>query len=280
MMAGTAEMPHGELVGSYRLEGLLGEGGMGSVYRATSGDGEVVAVKVTKEKLASDDVFRRRFDREARAATEVEHPRVVPVLDVGEHEGRPFMVQRYMPGGSLSERIERQGPLGAADVGVICREVADGLDALHEAGIIHRDLKPHNILLDEDGSAYLSDFGLAKHAEASVLTKPGQALGSMDYMAPEQIRGEDVGPPTDVYGFACVIFECVAGTPPFAGEQGMKVLHAHLGAEPSDPTAGREDVPAELGFAITRALAKDPSERPQTATAFARMVRLAAGSGD
>src|SRR5687768_6985154 len=278
-MAGTSEMPHGELVGSYRLETLLGEGGMGSVYRATSADGETVAVKVTKEKLARDDVFRRRFDREARAATEVEHPRVVPVLDVGEHDGRPFMVQRYMPGGSLSDMIERQGPLDAGDVGVICREVADGLDALHEAGIVHRDLKPHNILLDDAGSAHLSDFGLAKHLEASVLTKPGQALGSMDYMAPEQIRGEDVGPATDIYGFACVIFECIAGTPPFASEKGMRVLHAHLGSEPADPTQGREDVPPELGFAITTGLAKDPAERPQTATAFARMVRLAAGSG-
>jgi serine/threonine-protein kinase len=277
-MAGTSEMPAGELVGSYRLEYLLGEGGMGSVYKATSAEGEVVAVKLTKEKLANDDVFRRRFDREARAATEVEHPRVVPVLDVGEHEGRPFMVQRYMPGGSLNDRIERQGPLDPADVGVVCREVADGLDALHEAGIIHRDLKPHNILLDEEGSAYLSDFGLAKHAEASVLTKPGQALGSMDYMAPEQIRGGEVSPATDIYGFACVMFECVAGAPPFASEKGMKVLHAHLGNDPPDPAAAREDVPAELGFAITKALAKDPEERPQTATAFARMVRLAAGS--
>jgi len=277
-MAETSEMPQGELVGSYRLENLLGEGGMGSVYRATTAGGETVALKVTKEKLARDDVFRRRFDREARAATEVEHPRVVPVLDVGEHEGRPFMVQRYMPGGSLSDLIERRGPLEPGDVGVICREVADGLDALHEAGIVHRDLKPHNILLDAEGSAHISDFGLAKHLEASVLTKPGQALGSMDYMAPEQIRGEDVGPATDIYGFACVMFECVAGTPPFAGEKGMRVLHAHLGTEPSDPADAREDVPAELGFAITRGLAKDPGERPQTATAFARMVRLAAGS--
>jgi serine/threonine-protein kinase len=272
-------MPHGELVGSYRLEDLLGEGGMGSVYRATDAEGQTVAVKVTKEKLARDDVFRRRFEREARSATEVEHPRVVPVLDVGEHEGRPFMVQRYMPGGSLNDLIERQGPLDAETIGVITREVADGLDALHESGIVHRDLKPHNILLDEEGSAHLSDFGLAKHLEASVLTKPGQALGSMDYMAPEQIRGEDVGPATDIYGFACVVFECVAGTPPFASEKGMKVLHAHLGAEPPDPTDTREDVSAELGFAISKGLAKDPAERPQTATAFARMVRMAAGSG-
>jgi serine/threonine-protein kinase len=156
-------------------------------------------------------------------------------------------------------------------------EVAKGLGALHTEQLVHRDLKPANILLDESGRAYITDFGLAKDRDASALTEPGQAVGSMDYMAPEQIRGEEVTGRTDVYALGCVMCECLRGTPPFADRQGMRILWAHLQEEPPDPAADRDDVPADVSWAILRALEKEPDKRPQTATAYAHMVRVAAG---
>ena len=160
----------------------------------------------------------------------------------------------------------------------ICTQVAAGLDAIHENGLIHRDLKPGNILMDERGTPYIADFGLAKdhQSEGTVLTRPGQALGSMDYMAPEQIRGEEVTAQSDVYGLGCVMFECMCGRPPFADRDGMRILWAHLQEDPPDPCAARPDVPADVSWALTRALEKEPEKRPPTATAYASMVRIAA----
>jgi serine/threonine protein kinase len=266
----------GSMVGPYRVEEMLGEGGMGVVYRALAPDGQTVALKLVKGEIAKDDVFRRRFDREARTAARVGHPNVVPVIDTGEQDGIPWMAQQFITGGSLERRIEHDGPLPLAFVLDICTQVADGLDAMHSHGLIHRDVKPGNILLDEADKAYITDFGLMKDREASVLTRPGQALGSMDYMAPEQIRGEDVTARSDVYSLGCVMCECLSGKPPFADRQGMRILWAHLQEEPPDPLAARDDVPADVSWAILRALEKEPPMRPPTATAYAHMVRIAA----
>jgi serine/threonine-protein kinase len=161
----------------------------------------------------------------------------------------------------------------------ITTAVASGLDALHTEGLIHRDVKPANILLGDDGTPFIADFGLAKDRDASVLTQAGQALGSMDYMAPEQIRGEEVSAQTDVYALGCVLFECLSGKPPFADRQGMRILWAHLQEDPPDPLADRDDCPADVTWALTKALAKEPEDRPPTATAYAGMVRIAAGGG-
>jgi serine/threonine protein kinase len=275
-MRAAAEPRTGESVGPYRVEELLGEGGMGRVYRAIGPTGDPVALKLVKAELAKDDVFRRRFDREARAAARVEHRHVVPVLDTGEHHGVPYLAQRFIDGGSLGEKIEREGRLSIEDTVGLCTAVATGLDALHAEGLVHRDVKPANILLDEHGEAYITDFGLAKDRDASVLTRPGQALGSIDYMAPEQIRGEDVTAQTDVYALGCVMFECVSGKPPFSDRQGMRILWAHLQEDPPELGADRADVPSDLSWAITRALEKEPDKRPPTATAYAHMVRIAA----
>jgi serine/threonine-protein kinase len=267
----------GTRIGGYAVDSLLGVGGMGQVYGATAPDGTRVALKLVKEDLARDEIFRRRFDREARIAQTVEHPQVVPVVDTGEHDGLPYMAQAFVQGGSLEQKLKRDGPLDMATAARICEQVAAGLEALAAAGIFHRDVKPANILLDEQGQAFITDFGLAKDSQGSVLTMPGQALGSMDYMAPEQIRGEQVTAATDIYALGCVMYECMCGHPPFADRQGMRVLWAHLQDEPSDPCPDRSDVTPQFVRAMMAALAKDPAERPASAGAYARSLREAAG---
>ncbi len=266
----------GAYVGPYRIESELGVGGMGRVYKAQGPDGQLVALKMVKADLASDTVFRKRFEREARIATQVTHRHVVPVLDTGEHEGIPYLTQRYVGSGSLADRLE-QGPLDVPTALRICAETAAGLDALCEHGLVHRDVKPGNVLLDEHDTAYITDFGLAKDSQGSVLTRPGQALGSLDYMAPEQIRGEAVAGSADVYALACVMVECLTGIPPFGDRQGMRILWAHLQDDPPDPSVKHPELPSELGAVIVRAMQKEPQARPQTAGEFARLAKQAAG---
>jgi serine/threonine-protein kinase len=268
----------GTTIGPYRIDAVLGHGGMGRVYRATSADGVEVALKIVKADLASDQIFRRRFDREARIARDVRHPHVVPLLDVGEHEGIPFLAEQLIGGRALERQLRDEGTVALAETVRICLEVASGLDALHAAGIIHRDVKPGNILIDPHGKAWITDFGLAKDTQGSVLTRPGQALGSLDYMAPEQIRAEQVSAATDVYALGCVMCECLTGSPPFADRRGMHVLWAHLQDDPPDPCGGRSDVPREVGATILRALEKNAARRPQSAGEFARLLEAAAAS--
>ena len=189
----------------------------------------------------------------------------------------PYMAQPFINGGSLQERLEREGELELEDAVTLCLHVAKGLGALHAHGLVHRDLKPANILLDERGCAFVADFGLAKDPQASLITQPGQAVGSLDYMAPEQIRGEEVSPAADVYSLGCVMLECLCGQPPFADREGIQVLWAHLRDDPPDPCAGRSNVPKDVSWAVLCALEKDPAKRPPTATAYARMVQAAAG---
>jgi serine/threonine protein kinase len=267
----------GKSVGSYRIEAVLGVGGMGRVYRAIGPDGEPVALKLVRSDIAEDSIFRQRFEREARIAQQVKNPHVVPVLDTGEHEGVPYLSQRFIEGGSLEQKLKREGRLDVPTALAICAQVADGLDALFAGGMVHRDVKPANVLLDTDGTALITDFGLAKDSQGTNLTRPGQALGSMDYMSPEQIRGEEVTAATDVYALGCVICECLSGATPFADRQGMRVLWAQLQDEPPDPTTGLAGVAPELGPAILRALEKDIAKRPQSAGEYARLLYEAAG---
>jgi serine/threonine-protein kinase len=268
----------GSQIGDYSVDELLGEGGMGKVYTATGPDGGRVALKLVKDDYARDETFRRRFYREARIAQTVKHPNVVPVLDTGEHEGLPYMAQGFIPGGSLDDKLKRDGPLDVQTAVRVCTDVAAGLEALWDAGMVHRDVKPANILLDESGRGYITDFGLAKDTQGSLLTLPGQALGSMDYMAPEQIRGEPVTAATDIYALGCVMYECMCGRPPFAEVQGMRILWAHLQDAPPDPRSVRADIPEEFSRTLLVALEKDAAKRPQTAGEYARMLAAAAGT--
>jgi len=267
----------GTRFGDYQIESLLGVGGMGKVYRAAAGDGTPVALKLVKQDLARDETFRRRFRREARIAQTVRNPHVVAVRDTGEHDGLPYLAAELIEGTALDRRLELEVRLDVATTVRICAQVADGLQALWEAGMVHRDVKPANILLDMGGTAYITDFGLVKDSQGSVLTRPGQPLGSMDYMSPEQIRGEQVTGAADIYSLGCVVFECVWGRPPFAEHEGMRVLWAHLQDEPPDPSGERADVPAEFNRALRQALRKQPGERPRTTVEYARSLSQAAG---
>jgi serine/threonine-protein kinase len=267
----------GSLIAGYRIDSLIAVGGMGKVYRATAGDGTLVALKLVKEDLAKDETFRRRFRREARIAQTVRHPHVVSVRDTGEYDGLPYLAAQFIEGLTLHQKLTQEGQLDLATTLGICAHVADGLQALWESGMVHRDVKPENILLDLAGSAYITDFGLAKDSQGSVLTRPGQALGSMDYMAPEQIRGEPVTGATDTYSLGCVIFECVHGSPPFGDREGMNILWGHLQDEPPDPAKSRTDISPAFSQALKAALRKEPAERPSTSVEYARSLSQAAG---
>ncbi|HJP65608.1 MAG TPA: serine/threonine-protein kinase [Actinomycetota bacterium] len=266
----------GDVLGSYRIDAVLGEGAVGRVFRATrSSDGLIVALKVLKATLAVDETFRRRFAHEARAAQEVQDRHLVPILEAGEDEGRSFLAVAFIDGPTLDARLAA-GPMSSEEIVRTAGGIASGLDALHAAGLVHRDIKPANVMLTADGAAMLTDFGLAKGPAYTVLTRPGQVVGTLDYLAPELIKGQAATPATDRYAMGCVVYECVAGHPPFAGKGVLEIGMAHLDEEPSDPLAERPDLPPGLAWAVTQALAKEPDERPPTAKAYANMLSVAA----
>jgi serine/threonine protein kinase len=268
----------GDSLGPYKITRVIGRGRMGIVFEGTADGADPVALKVVTTELSQDEVFLRRFRREVKAAQKIDHPNVVPVLAHGEEGGLPYLVQRLIPGGSLADRLIASGPLALASAVQMLGAAAGGIDALHAAGLVHRDIKAANILLEGD-TPYVSDFGLAKDSQASNLTRPGQALGSLDYMSPEQIRGEDVSPATDIYALGCVMFECLTGTPPFGGRPSMRVLFAHLQEPPPDLSTQRSDITAATARAITRALEKEPEDRPASAAEYVSGVARAAGVG-
>jgi serine/threonine-protein kinase len=274
------ELGAGDSLGPYRIDALLGEGGMGAVFRATRTDtGELVALKVVKLELAADRLYQQRFLHEARAAAEIHHEHLVNVLDVGEAEGRQYLAMPLVEGRTLEDRIAAEGPLPLDDIVRLAKEVGAGLDALHAAEVIHRDIKPSNIILSTNGSAALTDFGLAKGTGYSRLTQPGQIVGTLDYLAPERIRGEDATPLSDIYALGCVVFEAVSGNAPFGHKSIMQVAFAHLEETPPDPCAERADAPAGFSDAVLTALAKVPPTRPASAGAYAGALEDAARAG-
>ena len=270
------ELESGDQFGGYHLESLLGEGAMGIVFRAVrNGAGSVVALKVLKRELSEDDVFKQRFGQEARAAAEVEHPNLVPILESGEADGRPYLAVRFAEGGTLEERLQSDGPLGLEQTLRLAGQLAAGLGAFHDAGLVHRDMKASNIVFDAEGNGMLTDFGLARGPAYTVLTRPGQVVGTLEYLAPELFRGERATPASDVYALGCTVYECLTGKTPFGDKSLFEIGLAHLEAEPADPSLARPEVGAELGRSVLAALEKDPARRPQSAGAYTGLLASA-----
>jgi tRNA A-37 threonylcarbamoyl transferase component Bud32 len=265
-----------ELAG-YRIEALLGRGGMSVVYLAE--DLRLkrrVALKLLAARLAEDESFRDRFLRESELAASIDHPGIIPIYEAGTAEDVLFIAMRYVEGRDLKERLER-GRLDPADAIGILAQVASALDAAHARGLVHRDVKPSNVLLDTgarpDGSdhVYLADFGLTKRvSEKTGVGVDGQLMGTIDYVAPEQIAGEGIDGRADVYSLGCVFYECLVGQPPFRRDSDLAVVFAHLEAEAPAPSALRTELPAALDAVIARALAKEPEQRYPSCREFAR----------
>jgi YVTN family beta-propeller protein len=252
----SVALDSGSSFAGYQIQSVVGRGGMGVVYRATDLSLQrPVALKLVAPELAEDELFRRRFLKEPRLAASLDHPNVVPIYEAGEHDGQLYLAMRFVDGSDMRTLLRREGGLGAERALDILAQVAGALDAAHRRGLVHRDVKPANVLVDEDGHAYLTDFGVTKQLGGNT-TETGQIVGTLDYVAPEQIRGEDVDARADGYALACVLYECLAGRPPFHRTTEAETLWAHM-QEPPPPLPG---FPA-LDRVMVKALAKDPGDR-------------------
>ena len=260
----------GTRVGVYQIESVLGEGGMGTVYRALDTKlNRPVAIKVLSDELA-DASARRRFQREAQMASSLNHPHILTVHDAGEFEGRQYLVTEFVDGGTLKDWARAQ-KRSWREVVELLIGVADGLGTAHAAGILHRDIKPHNVLVTKSGYAKLADFGLAKLEPPSpegetrtlseVMTRPGFIVGTIAYMSPEQASGTRTDARSDVFGFGVLLYEMIAGRKPFIGRSDLEVLQSIINAKP-EPLG--DDIPAAVRGVIEKALEKDPAERYQT----------------
>ncbi len=271
----TSLEPGQVLAQRYRIQRLLGKGGMGAVYLADDEVlGELVALKVISSAWAADEAAMvTRFRREAAAARKVSSPQVIRIHDLGEaRPGLLYLSMEYFAGRTLAEVIAQRGIVSLKDVQDILQQIAVGLDAAHNAGVIHRDLKPSNVLVGERGAVKLIDFGLATMAAGDGLTATGAILGTPHYMAPEQVRGKPVDARSDLYALGALAYHLVCGRPPFAGDNPIAIGFAHLSEVPPSPREIRKDVPAPLEKAILTALAKAPDERPQSAKAFIELA--------
>jgi len=283
-------LPRGLAIGSvlagYRCEQEIGRGGMAVVYRAydTRLDRQV-ALKVLAPDLARDELFRARFIQESRIAAATEHPHIIPVFNAGEADGVLYLAMRYVPDGDVRSLIDRLGPLPVARATALIGQAASALDAAHARGLVHRDVKPTNMLLELSRTSrpdhlYLSDFGLAKPSTAvSGLTMTGQFFGTVDYVAPEQIRSQPLDGRTDQYALACASFEMLCGSPPFKRENGMAVISAQLSEPPPRLSERRPDLPPAVDQVLARALAKAQADRYEHCTDFAEALTAAARSG-
>ncbi|MFI5120411.1 MAG: serine/threonine-protein kinase [Thermoanaerobaculia bacterium] len=270
----------GRSLGRYRLEELLGQGGMAEVLRATDTKlGRTVAVKVILATHAVKGDFLERFLREARMVASLEHPNILPVYDFGEDNGVPFLVMPYLSGGTLRERLKAgAAPLALASAWI--GQLADALDAAHAAGVLHRDVKPANVLVGKHDRLFLADFGIAKMLESeSGLTATGVVVGTPIYMAPEQAQGRPATPATDRYALAVVAYEILCGRPPFAGDNVLSLMHQHVSSPPPPLSERIGGLPAGLDAVLAQALAKDPAERPPTCRALADAVAAFAPAG-
>src|SRR5688572_30973726 len=274
----TPSIPHmesGTILGGYRIDSVAGQGGMGVVYRATQlGLDRPVALKVIAVELANNLDFRNRFKSEAQLAASIDHPNVVPVFEAGEADGVLYLAMRYVEGTDLRSLVDRDGRLAPERAVRIIWQVGGALDAAHRRGLVHRDVKPPNVLIANEGEehAYLTDFGLTKHAEAASagFTRTGHFVGTPDFAAPEQIRGEHADARADVYALGAVLFHALTGRVPFPRDSELAKMYAHLNdpAPAASPLA--PGIPAVLDTVIGTAMAKQPEERYASAGDLAR----------
>ena len=266
--------------GRYRLLSLLGQGGMGQVWRAhDSLTNRVVALKLLPERFADDEQLRERFRRECRAVAQLTEPHVIPIHDFGDIDGRLYLNMRLIEGTDLRKVLTTEGALSPQRSVAIVAQVAGALQAAHAAGLVHRDVKPTNILLGDDEFASLIDFGIAHAADDRTLTATGETIGTVAYMAPEEI-GAAVSPDArvDVYALACVLHECLTGRAPFVSELGMQgVIAHHLHTPPPRPSSTTPDVPTAFDAVIAKGMAKNPDDRYQTVGELTAAARAALG---
>jgi serine/threonine protein kinase len=269
----------GSMFGKYRLNRLLGQGGMGEVYEAhdTSKD-RTIALKILPEELSRDEGFRTRFQRESRAAAMLEEPHVIPIHDWGEIDGNLYIDMRLVRGQDLHELLHR-GPLEPERAVGIIRQIGAALDAAHAQGLIHRDVKPPNILITAvDDFAYLIDFGIAENRGDTRLTVAGSAIGSFAYMAPERFEDRPTTPAVDTYSLAGVLYEALTGQPPFKVGSMEQVIAAHLSSPPQQPSVINLRIPAAFDDVIARGMAKDPDDRYASPGALGRAAQRALGA--
>jgi eukaryotic-like serine/threonine-protein kinase len=259
------------LSGRYRLESKLGSGGMSTVYLALD---EVldrqVAIKLLHREISEEADQLERFRREARAAARLSHPNLVGVIDAGEDDGRPYIVFEYIEGRTLKRRIQEEGRLPVDEAIAYAIEIGRGLTAAHARKLVHRDVKPQNVLIDPDGRAKVTDFGIARSLEQKGMTATGRVLGTTDYVSPEQAMGEDVDERSDVYSLGVVLYEMLTGDVPFRAETQVGVAMKHVNEPMPDVQAKRSEVSASIASVVDRATTKDPRDRYGT---VAEMVR-------
>lgn len=277
------ELSEGDEFAGYRVERSLGRGGMGVLYLAIEpGLDRRVALKLIAPEAAADEVFARRFAEESKIAASIEHPNVVPIYAAGEEEGIPYIAMRYVSGSDLGRRLAREGRLEPAAAAALIAQVGSGLDAIHAAGLVHRDVKPANVLLGETGGedhAYITDFGVARNVSTeSGLTQTGRFVGTLDYVAPEQISGGAVDARADVYALGCLLFKLLTGEVPYPRDGEAARLYAHLNDPPPAPSLHATAVPMALDDVAIRAMSKTPEDRYPSAGDLGRAA-LAALSG-
>lgn len=255
----------GEEFAGYRIERELARGGMGVVYLARDIRlDRLVALKLLGTDLGSDEDYRARFRRESRTAASIDHPNVVAVYEAREHEGELYLVMQYVPGHDLRTEIRRRGRLPAELAAKVVGQAADGLDEVHAAGLVHRDVKPANILLhspDEQVRALITDFGISRSQNATTMTATGLFVGTLDYVAPEQLQGQDVDARSDVYALGCALYEAISGEVPYPAEDGPSKMFAHVHGDPPTVAAGLGPAAKRLEAVIARAMAKNPQDR-------------------